>query len=135
MTFLVVTACHKLAAVRAEAQSHDALGIGYRQAGQLLAGVHVQELYEETGPGNSQHPARATLEKSLQASGGGWDAFDLYFLALCHHQLNDPAKAKECFERAVKWQAQANLPGSNTEELSAFRDEAAKELGLPAPDP
>jgi tetratricopeptide (TPR) repeat protein len=77
--------------------------------------------------------ALATLEKSLQHSGGGWDAFDLYFLALCHHQLNDPAKAKECFERAVKWQAQANLAGTHAEELNAFRAEAEKELGLPPP--
>jgi serine/threonine protein kinase/WD40 repeat protein/Tfp pilus assembly protein PilF len=77
--------------------------------------------------------ARATLERSLQASAGGWDAFDLYFLALCHHHLDDPAKAKECYERAVKWQAQANLPGTHAEELNAFRAEAAKELGLPPP--
>jgi tetratricopeptide (TPR) repeat protein len=79
--------------------------------------------------------ARTTLEKSLQISAGGWDAFDLYFLALCHHQLGDRAKAKECFERAAKWQAQANLSGQNAEELNAFRAEAEKELGLPPPNP
>jgi Tfp pilus assembly protein PilF len=77
--------------------------------------------------------ARFTLENSLQASAGGWDAFDLYFLALCHHHLDDPAKAKECFERAVKWQAQANLLGQHADELNAFRAEAEKELGLPPP--
>jgi WD40 repeat protein/Tfp pilus assembly protein PilF len=77
--------------------------------------------------------ARATLEKSLRAGAGRSDAFDLYFLALCHHRLGDAVKARECYERAVKWQHSAKLSPGWVQELNALRAEAAKELGLPAP--
>jgi hypothetical protein len=77
--------------------------------------------------------ARATLEKGLRAGAGRSDAFDLYFLALCHHRLGDAVKAGECYDRAVKWQHGAKLSPGQVKELNAFRAEAAKELGLPAP--
>lgn len=70
--------------------------------------------------------AIASLEKSLKGGAGQADAFDLYFLALCHQRLGNSAKARECFDRARAWHAQrcSQLPEIQAEELDRFQLEA-----------
>ena len=74
--------------------------------------------------------AFSVLEKSLAASRGRSDAFDLFFLAMCHHQLGEPAKAKDCYDRAVNWvRDQSNIRSEYLTELTAFQAEADALLG------
>jgi tetratricopeptide (TPR) repeat protein len=75
--------------------------------------------------------AISVLEKSLAASRGVSDAFDLFFLAMCHHQLDESAKARECYDRALKWvREKHDIPPRWRTELAAFQAEAE---GLLAP--
>jgi tetratricopeptide (TPR) repeat protein len=71
------------------------------------------------------------LSASLAHAAAESAAYDLYFLAMCHHRLGDAAKAKDCFDRAVRWQPKAKLSSEQVEELNAFRAEAAALLGAP----
>jgi tetratricopeptide (TPR) repeat protein len=73
------------------------------------------------------------LEKSLEASKGKSDAFDLFFLALCHHRLGDAARAKDCYDRAGKWfqEHRGKLPATWVEELTQFQAEADEVLAQP----
>jgi serine/threonine protein kinase/WD40 repeat protein/Tfp pilus assembly protein PilF len=66
------------------------------------------------------------LERSLSESKGRSDAFDLFFLAMCHHRLGDAAKAKECRQLAADWFAKhkGRLSAVWIEELNAFQAEA-----------
>ncbi len=65
------------------------------------------------------------LEQSLRGGKGQTDAFDLFILALSHHQLGEAAKAKDCRDRAASWflSNKDKLPTDQVQELTAFQAE------------
>jgi serine/threonine protein kinase/WD40 repeat protein len=94
----------------------NTLGVAQYRAGQLTESV-------------------ATLEKSLAASRGASDGFDLFFLAMARFQLGQIDRARADFYRALMWrhdQPKPPQPGG-TQELDAFEAEARALLdGRPA---
>jgi tetratricopeptide (TPR) repeat protein len=83
--------------------------------------------------------AIGTLEKSLAASKGASEAFDLFFLAMARHKLGQLGPARADFDRAVAWRREhPNLEQPDWyEELDRFRSEAdevfaAKRAELPS---
>jgi tetratricopeptide (TPR) repeat protein len=77
--------------------------------------------------------AIVTLEQSLAAGRGRFDAFDLFFLALAHHRMGHRAEARSCFDRGVLWLGEhRNLDARSAQELAAFRAEAEAVLAGPA---
>ncbi|HTU91088.1 MAG TPA: tetratricopeptide repeat protein, partial [Gemmataceae bacterium] len=73
------------------------------------------------------------LERSLREQRGTADAFDLFFLAMCHHRLGDAAKAKDCHARGKQWfqDHKGKLPVGWGKELTAFQAESESVLAQP----
>jgi tetratricopeptide (TPR) repeat protein len=72
------------------------------------------------------HEAISVLEKSLAASKGESDAFDLFFLAMCHHRLGNPTRAMQYHAAAQAWfeENRARLSAQWVQELTQFQAEA-----------
>jgi serine/threonine protein kinase/WD40 repeat protein len=81
--------------------------------------------------------AMPVLEKSLEMGKGTTDAFDLFFLAMCHQRLGEAGKAKDCYDRALKWLEvqRAKLSAAWAAELTEFQAEARGLLSLPEDSP
>jgi hypothetical protein len=77
------------------------------------------------------HDAEEALRANLAVHGDTGLAFDLYFLAMCYHQLGATARALDHFNWAVRWtRADRGLSPANREELELFRAEAEAVLGV-----
>jgi tetratricopeptide (TPR) repeat protein len=73
--------------------------------------------------------AVATLERSLAEGKGDRDAFDLFFMSMCHANLGDTTKPKDSFERAIRWlEKHPEMLKQHAGELEAIRAEAESEL-------
>jgi serine/threonine protein kinase/WD40 repeat protein/tetratricopeptide (TPR) repeat protein len=69
--------------------------------------------------------AVATLEGSLNAGHGQYDAFDLFFLAMAHQMLGHRDQARDCYDRALRWmREQHHLDARAAGELADFQKEA-----------
>jgi tetratricopeptide (TPR) repeat protein/WD40 repeat protein len=79
--------------------------------------------------------AISVLERNLAAGKGEFDAYDLFSLAMAHHQLGHRRQARDSYNRAVRrLEKQKSLPDSQTRELAAFRAEAEALLADSADD-
>lgn len=73
--------------------------------------------------------AMTALEKSQAGSRGQFDGYDLYVMAMCLFKLEEREKGRQCFQRAVDWQAKIRLTVHERFELDRFRLEAEALLG------
>jgi tetratricopeptide (TPR) repeat protein len=73
------------------------------------------------------------LERSLRGNAEQTAAFDLFFMAMCHHRLGDDSQARDCFNKAVQWMndRKGRIRTDWLTELGMFRSESAELLGLP----
>jgi WD40 repeat protein/tetratricopeptide (TPR) repeat protein len=104
----------------------------------LAAALEPQEQYKLNTLGIALYRAgrlaRAieALEKSLRAGKSQFDGYDLFFLAMAHHRLDQRAEGRACFDRGVHWmRSQKSLSEPVARELSGFRAEAEAVLAGP----
>jgi len=92
----------------------NTLGVAYYRLGQFQEAV---ETLAEAGKANRDEPT----------------AFDLFFLAMCFHQLGEPDRARNSYEKAMQWWKHSTQEISSqwNEELESFQAEAEKLLGIP----
>jgi tetratricopeptide (TPR) repeat protein len=64
------------------------------------------------------------LERGVKNNKGQATAFDLYFLAMCRHNLGDAATARDCYDEGIAWEKRTRLTPQQADELNAFRAEA-----------
>ncbi len=94
------------------AEHRNTLGVAYYRAGRFADAV-------------------GQLQTCLEETRGQADAHNLYFLAMAHQALGEPAEARACYDEAVAWRRKKNyLPSGWDAELKAFHAEAAAALGL-----
>jgi tetratricopeptide (TPR) repeat protein len=93
----------------------NTLGVAYYRAGRYREAVDV---------------LRPNVEKEAD-----WALpYDLFFLAMSHHRLGEPARARDFFDWAVRWLAtQPDLNPDYRDELAAIRAEAEELFRSPAP--
>jgi tetratricopeptide (TPR) repeat protein len=88
------------------------LGLAYYRLGRYAQGV-------------------ASLEQGLSAGQSDAAATDLFVLAMCYARLGQPVKARDSYDRAVRWMQErhSKLPAKTRDELKGFRAEADSVLG------
>jgi tetratricopeptide (TPR) repeat protein len=81
--------------------------------------------------------ALLALEKAETLAPGKNFGFNGFLLAMCHHQLGDPAKAKDHYDRAVRWRPEDpdNLDSAQQQELKTLHAEAEALLKRPRHGP
>jgi tetratricopeptide (TPR) repeat protein len=96
----------------ASATYANTLGVAYYRAGR----------YRE---------AADTFRSNLARQEDSALAFDLYFLAMSYHKLGETARARDCYDWAVRWsRTQQGLTADQREELTEFRAEARELLKI-----
>jgi tetratricopeptide (TPR) repeat protein len=81
--------------------------------------------------------ALRALEEAEKLAPGTCFGSNAFFLAMCHHQLGDPAKAKDHYDRAVRWcqEDPDKLASGRQRELKALHAEAEALLKRPRHGP
>ena len=65
----------------------------------------------------------------VELGDGRFSSQGLFFLALCHQRLGDPARAKDHFDRTVRRrQEHKDLSAQHVDELKEFQAEAEASL-------
>jgi WD40 repeat protein/serine/threonine protein kinase len=93
------------------ANYRNTLGVAYYRAGRYREAVAILR-------SNLAHQQDSAL------------AWDLYFLAMSLHRLGEAARARDYYDWAFRWTASWRLSAGRREELSFFRAEAERVLGI-----
>jgi hypothetical protein len=84
--------------------------------------IYLNTLGVALYPTGHYFEAIATPEKSLAASRGESDTFDLFFLAMARHALGQVAHARADFASALRWRSKHPVPAQSvwSQELDLF---------------